>query len=139
MPAAWLDTFRERLRDWAAGRLTAEDLRPVVAIDAVAGLGEIGDPLWQALEEMAPFGMDNPRPVFAVRGATLAGPPQIWKENHLRVALRQGGRTLMMKGWGMAGLAAELREAREVDAAFSIERDWLGGWGLTARAFRHAQ
>jgi single-stranded-DNA-specific exonuclease len=139
MPADALDSFRERLREWAAGRLTAEDLRPVVAIDAVAELSEIGDPLWQTLEEMAPFGMDNPRPVFAVRGAEFAGPPQVWKENHLRVALRQGGRTLMMKGWGMGALAAELREAKTVDVAFTIERDWMGGWGLTARAFRNAE
>jgi single-stranded-DNA-specific exonuclease len=139
MPADALETFRERLRDRAAGRLTAEDLRPVVAIDAVVELGEIGDPLWQTLEQMAPFGMDNPRPVFAVRGAAFAGPPQIWKDDHLRVALRQGGRTLMMKGWGMAALAAELRETKAVDAAFTIERDWMGGWGLTARAFRNAE
>jgi hypothetical protein len=62
----------------------------------------------------------------------------VWKENHLRAALRQGGRTLTMKGWGMAERAAELRDVRTVDAAFSIERDWLGGWGLTAKAFRIA-
>jgi hypothetical protein len=42
-----------------------------------------------------------------------------------------------MKGWGMAERAAELRDVRTVDAAFSIERDWLGGWGLTAKAFRN--
>jgi single-stranded-DNA-specific exonuclease len=139
LPVEALDIFRERLRDRAAGLLTAEDMRPVVAIDAVVELGEIGDPLWQTLEEMAPFGMGNARPVFAVRGAEFAGPPQVWKENHLRVALRQGGRTLMMKGWGMAGMAAELRETGAVDAAFTIERDWMGGWGLTARAFRRAE
>jgi single-stranded-DNA-specific exonuclease len=138
MPVASLESFRERLRAWAAGRLTAEEMRPVVTVDAVVELSEIGDPLWQALERMAPFGMDNPRPVFAARGAEFAGPPQVWKENHLRAALRQGGRTLTMKGWGMAERAAELRDVRTVDAAFSIERDWLGGWGLTAKAFRIA-
>jgi len=136
MPAASLEAFRARLGAWAAGRLTAEDLRPVMEIDAVVDFAEIGDPLWQALEQIAPFGMDNERPIFAVRGATLAGPPQGWKENHLRVALRQSGRTLLMKGWGMAELAAELRDAKELDVAFTIERDFLGGWGLTAKAFR---
>jgi single-stranded-DNA-specific exonuclease len=136
MPVASLESFRERLRGWAAGRLSAVDFQPVVEVDAVVELGEIGDPLWQALEQIAPFGMENPQPLFAVQGGTFAGPPQIWKEKHLRAALRQGGRTLMLKGWGMAGLAAELGEAKEVDTAFTIERDWMGGWGLTARAFR---
>jgi len=66
----------------------------------------------------------------------LAGPPQVWKEKHIRLAARQGGRTLMMKGWGLAELAEELRDAKAVDIAFEIERDWFAGWGLTVRACR---
>jgi hypothetical protein len=60
----------------------------------------------------------------------------VWKEKHIRLAARQGGRTLMMKGWGLADLAEELRDATAVDIAFEIERDWFGGWGLTVRACR---
>jgi hypothetical protein len=41
-----------------------------------------------------------------------------------------------MKGWGLADLAAELRDVKTVDVAFEIERDWSGGWGLTLRACR---
>ncbi len=44
----------------------------------------------------------------------------------------------MMKGWGLADLAEELREVKAVDIAFEIERDWFGGWGLTVRACRAA-
>ncbi len=136
LPESSLDVFRERLRVWAADRLTAEDLRPVVEIDAVVELPEVNDALWQALERIAPFGMGNRRPLFAVRGAQLAGPPQVWKEKHLRLAARQSGRTVMMKGWGLGDLAEELREIREVDLAFEIERDWNAGWGLTVKACR---
>ena len=136
LPESSLDAFRERLRAWAADRLTAEDMRPVVDVDAVIELPEINDALWQALEKIAPFGMGNRRPLFAARGVQLAGPPQVWKEKHIRLAARQGGRTVMMKGWGLSDLAEELRDVREVDIAFEIERDWFGGWGLTARACR---
>ncbi|MGA2715279.1 MAG: single-stranded-DNA-specific exonuclease RecJ [Bryobacteraceae bacterium] len=136
LPESSLNAFRERLRAWAADRLTAEDMRPMVDIDAVIELPEINDALWQALEKIAPFGMGNRRPLFAARGVQLAGPPQVWKEKHIRLAARQGGRTVMMKGWGLSDLAEELREVREVDIAFEIERDWFGGWGLTARACR---
>lgn len=136
LPESSLDAFRERLRAWAADRLTPEDMLPVVEPDAIIEFAEINDALWQALERIAPFGMGNRRPLFAVRGAQLAGPPQIWKEKHLRLAARQGARTLMMKGWGLSHLAAELREIEEVDIAFEIERDWNGGWGLTLKACR---
>jgi single-stranded-DNA-specific exonuclease len=136
LPESSLDAFRERLCGWAAERLTAEDMRPTVEVDAVVELPEINDALWAALERIAPFGMGNRRPLFAARGVQLAGPPQVWKEKHLKIAVRQGGRTMMMKGWGLSELAEELREVREVDIAFEIERDWFGGWGLTVKACR---
>jgi single-stranded-DNA-specific exonuclease len=136
LPEASLETFRERLRTWAGDRLTAEDMRPAVDVDAVVELPDINDALWRALERIAPFGMGNRRPLFAARGVELAGPPQIWNEKHIRLAARQGGRTVMMKGWGMSDLAEDLRDVRKVDIAFEIERDWFGGWGLTLRACR---
>jgi single-stranded DNA-specific DHH superfamily exonuclease len=102
----------------------------------VLDFAEINDDLWRALERIAPFGMGNRRPLFGVRGVQLAGPPQIWKEKHIKIAARQNGRTLMMKGWGLSGLAEELREVKTVDIAFEIERDWFGSWGLTLRACR---
>ena len=109
---------------------------PTVEIDAVVELGEVNDALWRALEQIAPFGMGNRQPLFGARGVQLAGPPQIWKEKHIRLAAKQGGRTLMMKGWGLSDLAEELREVKMVDIAFEIEHDWFGGWGLVVRACR---
>jgi single-stranded-DNA-specific exonuclease len=136
LPESSLESFRERLRAWAAERLTAEDMQPTVEIDAVIEFAEINDSLWRSLEQIAPFGMGNRRPLFGARNVQLAGPPQVWKEKHIRLAARQGGRTLMMKGWGLAELAEELRDVKAVDIAFEIERDWFGGWGLTVRACR---
>jgi single-stranded-DNA-specific exonuclease len=136
LPASSLEDFRERLRAHAAAILTPEDLQGTVEVDSVIDFSEINDALWLALEQIAPFGMGNRRPLFAARNAQLAGPPQIWKEKHLRIAARQANRTLMLKGWGLADLAAELRDVKTVDIAFEIERDWLGGWGLNLRACR---
>jgi single-stranded-DNA-specific exonuclease len=135
LPVESLEVFKERLRVWAAERLTPEDMQPVVDIDTVLELSEINDVLWDALERIAPFGMDNPRPMFAARNLQLAGPPQVWMEKHLRLAVRQGNRSLLMKGWGLSSVAVELRDARHADVAFSIESD-QGRWGLTARACR---
>jgi single-stranded-DNA-specific exonuclease len=136
LPESSLEEFRTRLRAWAAERLTPEDMQATVEVDAVIDLGEINDQLWRALEMIAPFGMDNRRPVFAARNVQLAGPPQVWKEKHIKLAAKQGGRTLMMKGWGLSDLATELRDVRNVDIAFEIERDLFGQWGVTVRACR---
>jgi len=136
LPADSLEHFRERLRIYAALRLTPEDMLPTVKVDAAVDFSQVDDALWAALEQIAPFGLDNPKPLFAARGVELAGPPQVWKEKHMRLAAKQGRRTVMIKGWNMAALAVELADAKAIDVAFEIERDWYGGWGLTARACR---
>jgi single-stranded-DNA-specific exonuclease len=139
LPAESLETFRERLRAYAAARLTPEDLRPVVEIDATIRLADLGDALWLALEEMAPFGMDNRAPIFAVQGAALAGAPMVWKDRHLKLAVKQGTRTVSMKAWNMADRVEEIGAMQSLDIAFEIERGWQGGWELTAREFRAAE
>ena len=138
LPAVSLEEFRERFRVHAAGLLSPEDMRPRVNVEAVVDLNQVDDALWVALEQIAPFGMDNRKPLFAARGVELAGPPQIWKEKHIRIAVKQGRRTVMMKGWNMAALATDLQYAKTVDIAFEIEKDLFGSWGLTARACRIA-
>ncbi|MEP6715792.1 MAG: DHHA1 domain-containing protein, partial [Terriglobia bacterium] len=133
LPAGQVDVLRTRLQAYAGERLTAEDMRPTVDIDAVLNLMDVNEELWSALEKIAPFGMGNPRPLFASRGLQLAGPPQLWKEKHLKIAVKQSGRTVVMKAFGMGECAESLGRASTVDIAFEIERDWFGGLGLLAR------
>ena len=136
LPSDSLETFRERMRVYAVAALTPEDMRPVVKIDAVLRFADLNDALWLALEQLGPFGMDNRTPLFAVLGAQLAGPPQVWKEKHLKVAVKQGTRTVTMKAWNMAEKAEEIGAMTSMDIAFEIEKGWSSGWSLTAREFR---
>jgi single-stranded-DNA-specific exonuclease len=136
LPAANLERFRERFCGYAALRLSPEDFRPVVEIDAGVDAREIDDNLWRALERIGPFGPGNEQPMFAFREAEVAGPPQPWKEKHARIAIRHGGRSLLLKGFGMADRCAELHGAPRADVAFEIERDFEGRWDLIARDWR---
>ncbi len=67
--------FRERLQAYAAARLTPEDLLPLLRLDAEARIEEFHESSVEALDALAPFGFGNPRPVFWVRGAEVAGAP----------------------------------------------------------------
>ena len=138
MPADRLEEFRERLNAYAAQRLKPEDMRQTVAPDVVVTMEELTDELWNALQHIGPFGMDNKRPVFALRGVELAGDPQLWNDKHLKIVVKYRNRTRLLKGWGMAHLAAELAGARHVDVTLEMDRDLWGRWGLVARACRVA-
>jgi single-stranded-DNA-specific exonuclease len=134
--------FRGRFNDYARARLSDEDLAPVLEIDAVLGLREIDDSSVAEILLLAPFGFGNPPPVFAVLGAEVAAEPAVWKDKHLRVRLRQQGRTLTVKAWNFAERAGELRAGTRVDVALCFEADTYSlsrgfpGWSATLRDVR---
>ena len=142
LPAERVMEFRRRLNEYAAARLTDEDLVPELEIDAILDLREINDRSVSEVLALAPFGCGNPRPLFAVLGAEVVGKPSVWNEKHLRLHLRQNGRTVTLTGWRMAHLAAELGRGARVDAVISIEEDPRGaargweGWVLTLEAVK---
>jgi len=118
-----VDAFRVRFNAYAAARLTLEDLAPQVEIDAVLEFREIDERSATEVLSLEPFGCGNPAPLFAALDAEVAGPPVVMKEKHLRVMLRQNGRTLMLKAWNFADRAAELQPGARVDVAFRLEDD----------------
>jgi len=68
-------------------------MRAVVDVEAVVEFGEINDALWRALEQMAPFGMGNPRPLFRSCAAhNSPGLRRSGRKKHIKLAARQGGR-----------------------------------------------
>jgi single-stranded-DNA-specific exonuclease len=131
-----VDEFRQRLNEHAAARLRPEDLQPQLALDGVLEFREIDDRSATGLFALAPFGHGNPLPVFAALDVEVAGPPAPWNEKHLRVLLRQNGRTLALKAWNFASRSSELPAGARVDAAFSIEEDPAYGWTVVLRDVR---
>jgi single-stranded-DNA-specific exonuclease len=93
---------------------------------------------------LAPFGHGNPPPLFAALGVEVAAAPTIMKEKHLRLTVRQNGRTLVLKAWNLAHRAAELTVGTRVDVAFNLEEDPYSAargyppWAAMLRDFRVA-
>ncbi|MDG2991403.1 single-stranded-DNA-specific exonuclease RecJ [Candidatus Synechococcus calcipolaris G9] len=66
-----LDRWRSRLRDFAHRCLEPEYLRPLVTLDAEISLADISWELYESLENLQPFGMGNPEPIFSSRGVRV--------------------------------------------------------------------
>jgi len=140
-----VDEFRERLNAYAASRLGPEDFRRELRVDAVVEFREITERSSAEIFGLAPFGYGNPQPLFAALAVEVASPPAVWKEKHLRVMLRQNGRSLALKAWNFAERAAELAAGTRVDAVFSLEEDAYAaargfpGWAAVLRDVRAAR
>jgi single-stranded-DNA-specific exonuclease len=137
MDAARVSEFRERFNEAAARRLTSDDFCPTVEIDACVKLSDLHQGIFRDVKRLAPFGNSNPEPLFAVLNAEVAGNPMLWKEKHLKLMLRQDGRSLFVKGFRLGHRIEELRAGMRVDVAFNLEDDqWNGGWAALLRDFR---
>jgi single-stranded-DNA-specific exonuclease len=136
--------FRHRFNQFALSALTAADFVPVVEIDAVLNLAELTDRSVAGVLSLAPFGCGNPAPLFAALDVEIAGPPAIWAEKHVRVALRHNGRTVVAKAWGFAERLPELAPGSRADVALTVQDDAYSasrgypGWCLVIRDVRPA-
>src|ERR1039457_2160925 len=145
LDAARVDEFRERFNAYAAARLLPEDFLPVVDIDAVLELRDINERTVQDVFTLAPFGHGNPPPIFAARNVEIAGAPAVWSEKHLKIMVRQNGRTLALKAWNFAVRAGELAAGARLDIAFTLEEDPYSaargypGWCAVLRELRPAE
>jgi single-stranded-DNA-specific exonuclease len=144
LEAARVEEFRQRFNAYAAARLQPEDFLPCLDIDAVLELREIHEQSVAGVFALAPFGHGNQPPLFAALGVEVAAPPVVMKEKHLRVTVRQNGRTLVLKAWNFAGRAAEFEPGTRVDVAFQLEEDSYSasrgypGWAAMLRDVRPA-
>ncbi|HEY1769509.1 MAG TPA: single-stranded-DNA-specific exonuclease RecJ [Chthoniobacterales bacterium] len=72
--------------------LTDDLLEPCLHLDHELPLSEVTWDLLRWHELLQPFGNGNPQPLFLARGVQLVAPPQVLKEKHLVLRLRQNGR-----------------------------------------------
>jgi len=85
------EEFRLAFLDRARSLLTEDDLLPRLRLDAELPLGIADFDFLLHHEQLQPFGLGNPQPVFLARGVAPASEPRILKEKHLLFSLRQNG------------------------------------------------
>ena len=85
LPTENLDLFTQKATASASGFITPEMLVKQHRIDARVKLSDLNLDLYSKLEEFAPFGLGNPRPVFASENVSIFGLKRVGaSQNHLR-------------------------------------------------------
>lgn len=125
-----LEAFITSFDDVVAGRLTEDDLTPVLHVDAELTPREISPELVRLTNSLRPFGMGNPEPLFMLRGVTVVQ-ARVLKDTHLKLKLKADGRQFEAIGFGMAGKGLD---SGLVDIAFVPELNvWNGRESLQLR------
>ena len=121
--AARIPELAERFDAVARERLTRDDLTPELRLDLELPLSEANEALERLLRHFEPFGIGNPAPLLATRGARLAAAPRAIGQNGLKFRLRDASCELEGIWWGVAHRAPEWPAGCTVDVAFRLERD----------------
>ena len=137
--------FRAAFLSAARARLSDEQLRPRLRLDAEIGLDELGEEFYPHYEAMQPFGQGNREPVFLSRRVAPCGPPRVMKEKHLRLFLRpadRGGREAPPACAVWFNPPSLMLPPPPWDVAFRLSADdWQGErrWQLMVQGLRAAE
>jgi single-stranded-DNA-specific exonuclease len=115
-----LPQFKAAVNAIASARISDDDLKRKVRIDARLALAEVGESFLEHYRRLLPFGVGNPRPIFLSEEVEVASPPQILKKKHLKFQARQGDASLEALAWGKADWAPRLSPRRRVDLVYSF-------------------
>jgi single-stranded-DNA-specific exonuclease len=128
MEAGRVKELRAALNRHADTRLGPDDLRPRLRIDAAVSFRGLNGDLAYQMTELAPFGAGNPRPLFVAAGVEIIDGPRPLKDRHLKMTLRQDGRTFRAVAWRAIERQAFLQEHRgQLDFAFSLDQSSYNG------------
>ena len=120
-----IDEFRKRFNEILRESLSEEDIIPEIKIDAKISLTEISPKFVRILDQFAPFGPGNMRPVFLAENVRLANYPRIVGNNHLLTNLKQNGSDKVFDaiGFNLGSFVEIIDKERDlIDIVFTIEK-----------------
>ncbi|MDB5282994.1 MAG: recJ [Bacteroidota bacterium] len=127
MQAENVDAFSQKFEAVVTERILPEQLIPELEIDAELELDSITPKFYNIIQQMAPFGPENMKPVFVTRGVKDSNWSKIVKEDHVKFSIKKnGGPIIDGIGFGLASKFDIIKNG-PFDITYQIdENEWQG-------------
>jgi single-stranded-DNA-specific exonuclease len=126
LAAGNLQAVLEKLNVIAAGELDGLDLRPKLEIDARVRLSDLTLAGYRLLQQMAPFGQDNPAPLFLSCGVRVVEARPMGSEGrHLRLKVQQGSITRDAVAFDVGARSEDMNVPLDIVYNFELD-EWNG-------------
>ena len=123
-----IESFRERLNSVTDRMLSQDDLVPKLNIDSEIELESIDSSLVDVLEQFAPFGPQNMRPVFVTYASEIVGTPHIVGQRHLKFKIRKGEKIIDCIGFNQGDFLKNLNfRPMLIDMTYVLENNYWNG------------
>ncbi|NOX65836.1 MAG: single-stranded-DNA-specific exonuclease RecJ [Chlorobi bacterium] len=119
-----LSEFRKRFNVILRETMNGKSFSSEIKIDTKISLSDITPKFVRILDQFAPFGPGNMRPVFMAENVQLANYPRVVGKNHLLTTLRQNGSDKVFDtiGFNLGNFAYTIDKDKDLlDIVFTIE------------------
>jgi single-stranded-DNA-specific exonuclease len=115
------------LEEHVRPQLIGTNLIPSLSIEGFLPTEDISFSLVEAIDQLAPFGMGNPVPVFASKKVNIVAGPWVLKEQHLKMRIQSNGSQVEAIWWKNGSVADTIAPRSQIDLAYTMSRDsYLG-------------
>lgn len=117
--------FRKKINEFLKVKMNEEDIIPEVKIDSKISLCEVTPKFIRVLDQFAPFGPGNMRPVFLAEDIKVVANPRIVGTNHFVTSFCQNGGDKIYDaiGFNLGKFVYEVDKDNDlVDIVFTIEK-----------------
>ncbi len=122
-----IGTFREMINGQAEQMLAEGEQQAELRIDAAVCMEELTVDGVRQLELLAPFGTDNPAPLFVCGGLKIGRLRTVGDNRHLKLTLEDGNKFIDAIGFNMGEWAGALNSDDLIDVACQLEiNHWNG-------------
>ncbi len=124
-----LTAFQKKFESVVSSSLTEEMRTPVVEIDLVIPLDAITGKFNNILKQMAPFGPENPKPVFEASNLYVVNSLSNFKDRHVRFLVGQATSESVFEtvGFDMAEYYPQLARGDSFKMAFTVDENTYNG------------
>lgn len=129
LPINNVATFARRFEEVVSESIEPDQLIPKVSIDTAISLQSITFKTQDIINQMAPFGPQNMKPLFSTSGVVMDHSPQIIKQKHIKGLVREQDSTQQFEfiGFGMADKKDLIVRGKPFDIAYHVdENNYLG-------------
>lgn len=128
MPIENVPLFKHRFEEVVARTITDEQLQCKLEVDMEVDFDFINYKSYNILRQMAPFGPENPNPVFVSRNVTTKYPPRLIKNEHLKMTLAQNGsQPFEAIAFGMGHFLEPISQGQPFSIAYHLDENEYRG------------
>ena len=124
-----LELFKNKFEEVVTARVPVEMFQPEIEIDAELSFDEINEHFLSILNQMAPHGPENMKPIFMSRNVKdCRNFSSVVKEKHIKlVVLQHSGKTMNGIGFNLADKISIVKSGKPFEILYHIEENIFNG------------